>query len=209
MRLARVFTDRAAEDMNRPARRAAALASIGLGTIDLVYARQVHGTLVREVDRADRGGPRIEGLDGLVTRAAGVALMVFGADCPLVLLHDPLGPSIATVHAGWRGLAAGILPEALRVLAPADPSAVRAFLGPCAGACCYEVGEEVAARFPAEVVRRRSGRRPHLDLPAAVEASLGLPVDRSAWRCTICSPDCFSYRRTGSRDCQALLAALV
>jgi YfiH family protein len=212
MRLVHIYTDRAAGDMNRSARRAAALASVGLASSDLVYGSQVHGTLVREVGRADRGGPRIEGIDGFVTREAGVALMVFGADCPLVLLHDPLGPAIAVVHAGWRGLAAGILPEALRVLGPKDPGAVRAFLGPCAGPCCYEVGDEVAARFPAAAVRREAGGRggrPRLDLPAAVELSLGLSVDRSAHRCTICSPDCFSYRRTGARDSQALIAAFV
>ncbi|MCU0726768.1 MAG: polyphenol oxidase family protein [Planctomycetes bacterium] len=208
MSFVHLYTDRSVGDLNRPVVRQRVLESLGLTPRDLVYGGQIHGTVVREVSRADRGGPRVAETDGFVTREVGVALMVFGADCPLVLLHDPLGPAIAVVHAGWRGLAAGILPEALRVLRPAESGAVRAFLGPCAGPCCYEVGEEVAGRFPEAAVRREAGGRPRLDLPAAVELSLGISVDRGAHRCTVCSPGCFSYRRTGARDSQGLVAAL-
>ncbi len=163
--------------------------------------------MVREATRADRGGGPLAGADGLVTREPGVALVARGADCPLVLLHDPEGEAIAVLHAGWKGIVAGVLTAGRAALGAADPTRVRAWLGPCAGPCCYEVGEEVARLFPAAAVRRGPGK-PRLDLPAAVEAALGLPLDRSAYRCTVCSPDFFSHRRDGTSGRHALLAAL-
>jgi copper oxidase (laccase) domain-containing protein len=100
------------------------------------------------------------------------------------------------VHAGWRGLAAGVLDEgvaALRDLGAAGP--VVAAIGPGAGPCCYEVGDEVRAAF-ADLPEARHGRR--IDLKAIAAARLraaGVEELHDAGLCTICDARFFSHRR--------------
>jgi len=153
--------------------------------------RQVHGADVRTVT-----GPTgaSEEADGLVTTEPGLALVVTTADCLPVGLAA--GGAIAMLHAGWRGLAAGILEagvQRLRALAGSAP--VHAAVGPGAGVCCYEVGDDVAANFPGQV---RGGR---LDLKAAASERLraaGVVTVLDVDRCTMCEPDVFfSHRRSG------------
>lgn len=187
--------------------RAAVLAPWNLAPDDLVTAEQVHGAGVATVGRPEAGGPARAGADALVTRIPDVALMILGADCPLVCLYDAAQPAVALAHAGWRGLAAGVLEATLDALAPADTTKIRAWLSACAGPCCYEVGEEVASRFPPEVVVRAAGRRPHLDLPLAVALSLPVPPTPLGG-CTICGDTHFSHRRTGTPSRHALIASL-
>ena len=196
------------------ANRERLLATLGLTLDDLVVGDQVHGATVRAVAAADRGrGARraeeaFPETDGLAVTDPGVALMLLGADCPLLALYDPERPALAVVHAGWRGLLAGIPGEGLRALGATDPASVQVFLAPCAGPCCYEVGPEVAGRFHPDVLRPGAGDRTNLDLPAAVERALGRPVTRLADACTICDDRWFSHRRDGTRARQALVAAL-
>ena len=142
-------------------------------------------------------------------REAGTAIMSLGADCPLVCLYDSTGPAVALLHAGWRGIVAGVLQRGMEVLAPARPEKVEAFLGACGGPCCYEVGEEVAGRFPEETLRRDRARATvKLDLPRAVEIGLGRRVTRIGPGCTICGGAAFSHRATGTPHRHALIAAL-
>src|SRR5664280_1684057 len=83
---------------------------------------------------------------GQATGLAGVGAMVLSADCLPVALSQP--SAVAMVHAGWRGLAAGVLEESVRALRElGGAGATVAVLGPCAGVCCYEVGQEVHAAF--------------------------------------------------------------
>ena len=187
----------------------------GMDAGRVVAGQQVHGARVREVAEQDagRGSASAEdalpGTDGLATRVPLIPLMVLGADCPLVCLHDPEGAAIAVLHAGWRGIAAGVLEAGLRALAVPSRSAIRAYLGAAAGRCCYEVGEEVAQHFPEEAVQRKAGApRPHLDLRRAVELRLGRPVEVVGTDCTICDPRYFSHRRDGRPDRHALVAML-
>lgn len=191
-----------------PENRARYVAGLGLDPARLATCEQVHGKTVQEV----HAPARFTATDGLVTRKPDLPLMIIGADCPLVCIYDPAGPAgpaLAVVHAGWRGLAAGILTEAVRSLAPADPEKLHAFISPCAGPCCYEVGEEVAGQFPEEAVLRKSpGRNPHLNLHRAAELSLGIPVEPLGPACTICTETHYSYRRNGTAGRHALIAAL-
>jgi len=154
--------------------------------------RQVHSDRVVVVD----GGRGCLGEgDALVSGEPGVWLGVHTADCLPILLADPAGRGVAAVHAGWRGTAAGIVARAVEVLRArfgCEPSTLEAVIGPGIGACCYEVGPEVAERF------HRSGRV-KLDLAEANLRQLAQAGVTRAWQaalCTACRPDDFhSYRR--------------
>jgi YfiH family protein len=180
-----------------------------IGVRRLARGYQVHGTVVRRVsaepssDVAARDpeatdpevGDRDEA-DGQATAASGVGAMVLSADCLPVALGCE--GAVAMVHAGWRGLAAGVLEEgvrAIRELAPGEE--VVAIVGPCAGACCYEVGPEVHAAFAGA---HRHGDR--VDLRALAHGRLlaaGAAQVRDVFACTICDERFFSHRREGER----------
>ncbi len=168
-----------------------------LGVEHVALLHQVHGAAVRSVSRAGLAG---EG-DVLATTTPDLALAVGTADCLGVVLWDEPRTALAVAHAGWRGLLAGAVEAALDWLARERPGArLRAALGPALGACCFEVGPEVAERFPPEHVRP-GGVRPHLDLARAVKdrlATRGLAREAvlDLGLCTSCDPDRFySHRR--------------
>jgi YfiH family protein len=121
--------------------------------------------------------------------------MVLTADClPVALATEG---SVAMVHAGWRGLADGVLEEGMRALRDLGATGdIHAVIGPGAGRCCYEVGDDVAARFPAWA---RDGRR--VDLKAVAASRLratGVTTVHDVGRCTMCEPDTFfSHRASG------------
>jgi YfiH family protein len=177
------------------------LEALGLKGARLATAGLVHGAEVAVV----AGSGHLQGVDALLTRAPGVALAITTADClPLILTCKG---TVAVGHCGWRGTAAGLpgrLLEACRAAASVPARAVTAHIGPCIRPCCYEVGPEVAERFPASVVDRVGGRH-RLDLAAAARLQLmdlGVPPDAifDTAACTCCTPDWYySYRRDGSR----------
>lgn len=200
------------------ANRERLFADIGWSLDDAVFGRQVHGTRIVAVDASHRGrGARdtadaFPGTDGFVTDVPGVALAVLGADCAPVYFFDRRRRAIGLVHAGWRGTAAGIAREALAAMKDAfgtAPEDVEAAIGPAIGACCYQVGEEVAdayrragldsalAPWPGEPGRWR------LDLAGALREQLvgeGVPPSHihEAAVCTCCRDDLFfSHRRAG------------
>jgi YfiH family protein len=191
-----------------------------VGDAPLYVARQVHGARVVTVG----AGATIEAIaaleaDGLCTDRPDIALGVFVADCVPVLLADPVTGALAAVHAGWRGTIAGVVPAALRALAElgARPSDLRAALGPAIGACCFEVGPEVAAAFAAagegEAVRpspRGRADRVHVDLKAVLVRQLEragvnpAAIDPLAV-CTSCDRARFySFRRDGAATGQMM-----
>ena len=174
------------------------LAAIEPGAPPVAALRQVHSARVVTVATP---GPHGEG-DALVTTARGLALSVITADCVPVLVATPA--SVAAIHAGWRGLAAGVIPVALREL-PGLAAGARAWLGPAIGPCCYEVSEEVAAEVIAasspEVAVPGPSGRPHLDLRRAAAlqlAAAGVEAVRMLGPCSRCHPELsWSYRREG------------
>jgi YfiH family protein len=168
-----------------------------LGVRSVVRGYQVHGTVVGRV-LCESGGsrqPTFEA-DGHAVAAPAVAAMVLTADCIPVVLGAK--GAVAALHAGWRGLAAGVLEEGVRALREVGGrGAAIAIVGPCAGACCYEVGEEVHAAFGGA---HRAGRL--VDLRAIAHERLiaaGVAQVRDVTACTICDERYFSFRREGSR----------
>jgi hypothetical protein len=149
-------------------------AELGVPDLPLVRGTQVHGNKVIVV--GDRPGPGetfdAGACDALVTRLPGVGLVVQTADCVPVLLAA--SDAVGAVHAGWRGAAANVAGAAVEsILALTDdPASVRAWLGPAIGACCYQVGREVASRFADEFARSSADGRFRLDLPAVVRSQL-------------------------------------
>jgi polyphenol oxidase len=172
-----------------------------IGVRALARGHQVHGTTVTRIAElpAQEADAPPAGADGQATGLPGVAAMVLAGDCLPVALGTR--GAVAMVHAGWRGLAAGVLAEgvrALRELAP-EPRAgeIVAVIGPCAGACCYEVGEEVQRAFPGS----RPGSRT-IDLRAIAREQMvaaGVGEVRDFGGCTICDERYFSHRREGAR----------
>ncbi|MBV9336247.1 MAG: laccase domain-containing protein [Solirubrobacterales bacterium] len=169
------------------------------------HIRQVHGTHVRRISALPAEGVAPlpdEGVglpeaDGLATPLRVVAPMVLTADClPIAIAGRG---AVTMVHAGWRGLSAGIVAQgvrAVRELGVAGP--LEAAIGPGAGVCCYEVGEEVHRAFAGSDHHVRRGRR--LDLKAIAREQLeraGVDRVHDAGLCTICSPESlfFSHRR--------------
>jgi YfiH family protein len=150
------------------ANRARVLTALGLDPERLATAGQVHGNAVTRV-----GGPGLHReCDALVTRTPGIPLAVSAADCLPILYVAP--GAVAAAHAGWRGTAAGIPVSALDAVcevAGVGAAEVSVHLGPCIRSCCYEVGPEVAARFPGMAVSRR-GDSIRLSIPDAVRLQL-------------------------------------
>jgi YfiH family protein len=170
-----------------------------LGLRWLCASRQVHGTTVLRIREQDGSGGEAlaRDADGHATALRGIGMMVLVADCLPVLLVSP--HAVAAVHAGWRGLAAGVLEEGVRAVRElGGDGGLAAYVGPGAGPCCYEVGEEVHAAFAGA---GRVGAR-NIDLPAlARERLLAAGVDRVelTGRCTICDERFHSHRRDGER----------
>jgi YfiH family protein len=165
--------------------------------VSFAYIRQVHGTTVAVVSEPS-DGPRMEA-DAQVTAARGVAPMVMTADCLPIAVAG--GGAVAIIHAGWRGLAGGVIARAmdtLRQAASADGGELVAAIGPGAGPCCYEVGEEVHAEFASYGSGPRRGR--NLDLKSIARAQLdaaGATAVHDVELCTMCSDPTlfFSHRR--------------
>ena len=177
------------------------------------HIRQVHGTAVRTVtDATDpfvaplpEEGIELPEADGQATRLRDVAPMVLTADCvPIALAGGGRpgatgGTAVAMLHAGWRGLAGGIVAEGVRAIRELGADGpLEAAIGPGAGGCCYEVGEEVHEVFAAHGDRVRHGR--NIDLKAIARDQLvqaGVQTVHDVELCTICSDEAlfFSHRR--------------
>jgi YfiH family protein len=202
--------DRVAENRRR--------ACHGLGIDRFVLGQQVHGAAVATVtaEHAGRGfedpTAAIPGIDGLVTTEHGMALAVLVADCVPIAMASPREGRLGVVHAGWRGIATGVVRAAVDRFD--RPEAVQAVIGPAIGPDHYEVAEEVAGPIATAaghdgVVIHREGRM-FADLPAAVASILrssGVESVEMAGVCTACHPEAFfSYRRDGPTGRQALVA---
>ncbi len=177
--------------------------------------KQVHSASALDLVDADVAGPgswRRQG-DALVTVHPGTGAGVHTADCVPILIAHPGGQACAAVHAGWRGLAEGIVKETVaRLAARLGAAAVRDFVaaaGPSARSCCYEIGEDVAARLRPlpeggrHLVKGRGPGKWNADLQALAVSALvaaGFSADRveAVGPCTICSPSFHSFRREKS-----------
>ena len=181
--------------------------AVGCPDRRLVFAHQVHGACV--IDPADAavtdtlyGGDELGKADAITSADAALLVSVRTADCVPVLLAAHDGRRVAAVHAGWRGVIAGVVTAALRQFElPAD---VIAAVGPSIGFDAFEVGPEVADVFdaafdPDSPTRRSSDGRAHIDLRLAIERqlrSVGVTRIDNTDRCTVAHADeFFSHRR--------------
>jgi YfiH family protein len=165
----------------------------------VVMGRQVHGVALRRHD--GRQEPRVyadvvrspDEVDAHATSDPGLTPLVMVADCLPVAMVGPGG--VAMAHCGWRGLAGGIVARAAGAV-----DAEAAAVGPGIGPCCYEVGEEVLARFE-DLDGVARGRM--LDLTTVATALLeraGVTAVESSGLCTSCNAELFySHRRDGDR----------
>ncbi len=176
-----------------------------------VFLRQVHGT---QVVNLDDGLSDLPPADAAVTTRPGIACTVLVADCLPVLFTDRDGRGVAAAHAGWRGLAAGVLENtvaALRKITGAQPEQLLAWLGPCIGPSAFEVGPDVLAAFGASSeqpgLRFTPSTRPDgtprwlADLPGLARdrlQALGLTSITDSGLCTVSDASrFFSFRRDG------------
>lgn len=168
-----------------------------------VWLRQVHGTRVVELDVESVEGQKA---DAVVTSADDVVCAVLTADCLPVLLTDRAGQRVAVAHAGWRGLARGILTGVVEAMGKA-PDDLMAWLGPCIGPAGFEIGPEVRAALleadagAVDTFRQGRGDRWHADLPALAERRLRQAGVRHIFHCGLCTWSeplrFFSHRRDG------------
>jgi copper oxidase (laccase) domain-containing protein len=148
--------------------------------------------------------------DAVVTEGRDRLLAVLVADCAPVAMGSAEGV-YGAVHAGWRGVVAGVVGEAARAMRALGAGGVVAGLGPCIGPCCYEFSEagldDLRTVCGVDVGARTTWGTPSLDLRAAVRAGLAragvdLVVDVDA--CTACAPGYFSHRARRDEARQAL-----
>jgi YfiH family protein len=210
------FTRRADGDLSARQADEQALAGRRAAVVALPWfsVRQVHGDDVRTVDtpvdRAPSSAEPPEG-DALVTRLERVVLSVNTADCAPVALVGRRGV-IGAAHAGWKGLAAGVVGQIVGAMRRLGSGPITAYLGPCIHPECYEFGlpdlERLEGRFGPGVRGRSAAGRPSLDLPAAVARALGdagVPLVHSSEVCTACATStCFSHRARGDAQRHAL-----
>lgn len=174
----------------------------GFSRDKLVMGKQVHGSDVLVTDLPGF----YEGYDGYVTRKTGIVLGIKVADCAALLFADEQNRIIGAAHAGWKGAAAGIIPNTLREMIKLGAAAeqIKVYVSPCISLQNFEVGEEVAVLFPDEVVDRESYQKPHVDLKEFIRRQLAeegidpgnTEIDN---RCTLSDTQFYSYRRERGR----------
>jgi YfiH family protein len=195
---------------------ALAAACFGLTEDDICRSYQNHSVNVEIVSNEQKGtginkAPFPDGVDGLVTTKKNLILSIRTADCVPVLLYDYKNNICGAVHSGWRGTLGKISSNAIEKMCAsgADKSSIIAAIGPCIGACCYEVGRDLLELFTQsdrdfEACFSDKNGKLHLDLTMANELVLtksGIKAENisSSHLCTCCNKeDFFSHRRNGA-----------
>jgi YfiH family protein len=204
--------DPANVDENR-GRIGAALGGPNSDPAEWISLHQVHGARVYPSDAAGptAGRPAPEA-DAAVSAESDAVLSVLTADCAPVALVAP--GVVGAVHAGWRGVLAGVLEAAVAEVLKRSAGPITAVLGPCIHPECYEFSaadlDPIAARLGPEVRGQTAAGQLALDLPVAVALALteaGVTDITDVGVCTACSADHFSHRRDGVTGLQTMLVA--
>lgn len=202
-------------------------AAVGVAPESTVFTQQTHSENIRLVTAADAGKglflPRdYTDVDALITDCPGLSLVVFSADCGTILLYDPVHRAIGAVHAGWRGVAAGLAAKTALAMHDAfgtEPKDLLCALGPAIGQCCFETDDDVPAAMcqalgaEAEPFMTRRGEKWHIDLKDINVhwlRRLGVEHIDICPHCTACRQDLYwSHRKVGNaRGAQIALLAL-
>lgn len=176
-------------------------AALGIPEEKIAFTRQQHTTEILTVSTPGQN----ETCDALVTARTGIYLSISVADCTPVMLFDPVRNIVAGIHAGWRGTAGRIVEKTIERMKQGHgthPGDLIAFIGPSAGKCCYEVGDEVAAQFPEPCSVPAGNGKYFLDVKQANLLQLlengvrnsNIEVNKD---CSIHNPVYHSYRRDG------------
>jgi polyphenol oxidase len=182
--------------------RAIVARAAGFDPQRLALARQVHGAELIEVDADDAGV--LGDADGLVARVPGPVLGILTADCAAVILAGRDG--VAVVHAGWRGVVAGVVEAGLEAVGPVWG----AWIGPSIHSCCYEVGADVTAAWAERGLPVPAPGRVDPGRAAAhILTARGVRAVCVSDECTHCTPGHFSHRRDGVTGRQGAFAAIV
>ena len=202
-------------------------AVLGMDDRRAVLSKQIHEDVVRHVTEEDAGkglyrDRDYSSVDGMVTDVPHLPLVVFSADCNVILLYDPVGRAIGACHAGWRGTALGIAKKTAQEMVRlfgCNPANIRAAIGPAIGQCCFETDEDVPAALrealgaEAEPYITWNGTKYHIDLKAVNALWLrkaGVERIDICDHCTACRPDLYwSHRKMGNaRGAQIAMIAL-
>lgn len=150
------FYDNQKDLLKGPTPREILAESLGIKPYQFVFCRQIHSdniTIINSI-KDDTGfyekSNAIAETDGLITSAKNICLVAQTADCVPVLLYDPVKHIVASIHSGWRGTAKQILKKAIIRMQNefmCEPADIICCIGPSAGPCCYEVGEDVLSSF--------------------------------------------------------------
>ena len=201
--------------------------ALGMDDHRAVLSKQIHEDVVRHVTEADAGkglycDRDYTSVDGMVTNVPHLPLVVFSADCNVILLYDPVGRAIGACHAGWRGTALGIAKKTVQEMVRlfgCNPANIRAAIGPAIGQCCFETDEDVPAALrealgaEVEPYITWNGTKYHIDLKAVNALWLrkaGVERIDICDHCTACRPDLYwSHRKMGNdRGAQIAMISL-
>jgi polyphenol oxidase len=188
-----VFSERSDGDVRNDAGARSELSN-GVGIDDnWATVRQVHGADVLRVDSPGDAGEA----DGLWTTEVGLPLAIFTADCLGVVLHAERATGVA--HAGWRGVDAGVVARLRTEMTGTGHVPHSAEVGPGIGPCCFEVGDEVAMRFPMARGSTSWGTT-SVDLVGALATQLDGLDTWTSGSCTMHDAGWFSHRQDGTRE---------
>jgi len=181
-----------------PASKRVIARSLGISD-DWALVDQIHGSEI-----AVATAPGILGqADGIVTTVEHLPIAVTTADCVPVVLRG--STSVVVVHAGWRGVSAGVVLSAVRSIEGLGDKVVAAVIGPHIGPCCYEVGPEVVAAVGGHGARTTSGTT-SLDLAAAIRAQIPTANTSAIDMCTMHDARFHSFRRNATSQRQVTVA---
>ena len=177
--------------------------SLGLNDIYLAYPEQVHS---KNVENCIYPG-LYENVDGLISDEDQIVLSIKVADCVPIFLVEKQTGIIGLIHAGWRGIAKGIVNSGIDQIVKLGgiPNSLFVLMGPSIRKCCFEVGQDVATQFPQKFVIKNSNGNIAVDLHKTLESqfiSRGVNSENifDTKKCTCCSHEMFSYRRQGKKS---------
>lgn len=174
------------------------LSELELKSGSIALAKQVHGSNIQIIDESGI----YTDTDGLITKQKGLSLGIQVADCAAVLIADEKNEIIGAFHAGWRGAVANIIPKGLNKMESIGGNIknFKAYISPCISQRMFEVGEEVALKFPEKFVDRFTYSKPHVDLKGFLKDQMEKVGMRKSQievspECTMQDLRFFSYRR--------------
>ena len=194
-----------------------------LNITGLLILKQEHGINGVFIDKNDNfTGTAVAQQEGdfIVTNATNVAIGVLTADCLPIIFYDPVTCTVAAIHAGWKGSAAGVAIKALEMMqqkVSTNPQDLQVFFGPAAHSCCYQVKEDFLEHFKNypwlhTCLQERDGSIffdlvtfNNQQLQACGIATQQINTNNS--KCTMCVPGYHSFRRDGAKACRQITAA--